>query len=322
MEERIDIGKPRWDQATFEGRLRHFASITDPLAVFYPKKELLAARKLVFDYKAGSEPVGTKLEDVYRAQKVFGTAFHPDTGELQNLPGRMCFNVYGGTMLCGAMMIWYKSTPAVLFWQWANQSFNALVNYTNRNAKSSLSTTDLVTAYAGAVTGALAMATGLKAYFAKRQVSTILQRWVPFSAVAVANAINIPMMRQNELKNGVVCEDEHGNAVGTSRLAAVKGISQVILSRIVIVAPTMVVIPLIVEGLNKIASFRRNLKYLNIPTQLALTFIIYGAMVPVGCAVYPQRSSIKLETLKKLEPEAYDKMKTSGLTTVYFNKGL
>lgn len=103
----------------------------------------------------------------------------------------------------------YKSTPAVLFWQWANQSFNALVNYTNRNAKSTLSTSvesiyphsfallqDLVTAYAGAVTGALGLATGLKAYFSRKQVSSLAQKMVPLGAVAVANAINIPMMRQ------------------------------------------------------------------------------------------------------------------------------
>lgn len=28
------------------------------------------------------------------------------SGDLQNLGGRMCFNAWGGTVLCGAMMIW------------------------------------------------------------------------------------------------------------------------------------------------------------------------------------------------------------------------
>ncbi|VDK56370.1 unnamed protein product [Cylicostephanus goldi] len=90
----------------------------------------------------------------------------------------------------------YKSTPAVVFWQWANQSFNALVNYTNRNAKSAMTTKDLLVAYTTAVGGALGVAVGMKQYFAKRQVSTLMQKMVPFVAVAVANAINIPLMRQ------------------------------------------------------------------------------------------------------------------------------
>ncbi|PIO73533.1 tricarboxylate carrier [Teladorsagia circumcincta] len=187
--------RPRFDQSTFYGRLRHFAGITDPFIAFTPTPHLLKAKALMDKCRSGEELPAT-LPELHRAQRLFQSAFHPDTGELQNFAGRMCFNVWGGTMLCGAMMIWYKSTPAVIFWQWANQSFNALVNYTNRNAKSAMTTQDLLVAYTSAVSGALGLAVGLKQYFAKREVSSLAQKLVPLAAVAVANAINIPLMRQ------------------------------------------------------------------------------------------------------------------------------
>lgn len=61
----------------------------------------------------------------------------------------------------------FRTNVAVVFWQWVNQSFNALVNYTNRNAKSPTSTTQLVVAYVSATSSALVTALGCKAYWSK-----------------------------------------------------------------------------------------------------------------------------------------------------------
>ena len=58
------------------------------------------------------------------------------------------------------MMTFYKSTPAVIFWHWANQSFNAIVNYTNRNASATVTTEQLGQVYIAAVGASVATALG------------------------------------------------------------------------------------------------------------------------------------------------------------------
>lgn len=60
-----------------------------------------------------------------------------------------------------------RSVPAVILWQWINQSFNAFVNYTNRNANSVLSVNQLGVAYVTATSGALVAALGCKSYWQK-----------------------------------------------------------------------------------------------------------------------------------------------------------
>jgi hypothetical protein len=91
MTERYNIDEPCWDQRTFYGRLCHFASITDFRCVFVPTPTLYAAKDLLISYRwdlwsyyiqlfrEQREPPGTTIAALRRAQKLYGSAFHPDT---------------------------------------------------------------------------------------------------------------------------------------------------------------------------------------------------------------------------------------------------
>ena len=46
----------------------------------------------------------------------------------------------------------------------------------------------------------------------------LIGRFVPFVAVAVANAINIPLMRQRELRYGIPVVDEEDKRLGMSKV--------------------------------------------------------------------------------------------------------
>lgn len=49
--------------------------------------------------------------------------------------------------------------------------------------------------------------------------SSLIGRFVPFVAIAAANCINIPLMRQRELQYGIPIFDEQDNRVGTSKVS-------------------------------------------------------------------------------------------------------
>lgn len=321
---RIDISKPRWDQQTFIGRLKHFATITDMRTVLCSKEKLESAKDLIIKYRLGQEPQGTTEEQLWRAKQLFESSFHPDSGELQNVIGRMSFQVPGGMAITGAMLQWYRTNTAVIFWQWVNQSFNALVNYTNRNAESELTLSQIGVAYVSATTSAIITAIGLKQFLAKR-ASSLMQRFVPFAAVAAANCVNVPLMRQRELTDGVVCSDEDGKKLVTSKAAATKGISQVTFCRIVMAMPGMTICPVIMEKLERFKWMQR-IKFLHGPIQVTIVGCFLVFMVPIACSIFPQRSSISVEKLQRLEPDKYKQLQQICgehlPARLYFNKGL
>ncbi|XP_077864480.1 sideroflexin-1-like [Saccoglossus kowalevskii] len=158
---KANLDEPKWDQNTYQGRAKHFFTVTNPLNVLLSGKQLDEAKTLVQLYKQGRLPATVTEDELWRAKYRYDSAFHPETGEKMILIGRMSAQVPMNMTITGCMMTWHQSTPAVIFWQWINQSFNAIVNYTNRSGEDPIPVSQLVKSYFLATSGALATALGL-----------------------------------------------------------------------------------------------------------------------------------------------------------------
>ncbi|ETV68310.1 hypothetical protein, variant [Aphanomyces astaci] len=235
--------------------------------------------------------------------------------------GRMSFQVPGNMVITGCMMAFYRSTPAVVFWQFMNQTFNSIVNYTNRNASTGVTTDQLLQAYAAASTMSVATAVGLNKFIASRPSLSggIVGRLVPLMAVAAANWVNIPMMRQQELLHGIAVETADGDVVGKSQAAAQSAVLQVVPSRILMAVPGMVIPPLVIASLEK--GPLKRMPALSAPLMVLLTGAALSFSTPLCCALFPQKSAIGTTSL---EPELQEiiRKRFPETTELYYNKGL
>ncbi|KAF2884511.1 hypothetical protein ILUMI_21656 [Ignelater luminosus] len=317
----ININEPRYDQETYVGRAKHFLKVTNPLNVLASTSALENAKCIVTKHRCRQPlPEGLTVDELWNAKVLYDSAYHPDTGELMPLIGRMSAQVPMNMLITGGMMSFYKSTPAVIFWQWINQSFNAVVNHTNRSGDAQISDKQLAISYASATTGALVTALGLNRLV--KNLPPLVGRLVPFAAVAAANCVNIPLMRSQELKIGTPVYDENNNKLGISKVAAQYGISQVILSRIAMAAPGMVFVPFVMNHLERQGTLCRY-PWMTLPAQVGLVGLCLTFATPLACAFFKQKAEIKF---KSLEPELQEKInkKTHSKPpqVLYYNKGL
>ena len=143
---------------------------------------------------------------------------------------------------------------------------------------------------------------------------------VPFAAVVTANCINIPLMRQQELSDGVPVMDADGNRLGTSRKAARRAIALTLVSRVTMALPIMCVSPVVMNHLEG-KTFLRQRPYLASPIQIGLIGLILVFATPLCCALFPQTSALKVSSLESELQESIMKM-NGNMSTVFFNKGL
>lgn len=202
-----------------------------------------------------------------------------------------------------------------------------LQNYTNRNASVGITNEQLATAYGLATSASVVTAVGLNRLIASSPAlsSGIVGRLVPLAAVAAANCVNIPCMRQRELVEGINIMDSTGETVGSSKEAAKWAILQVIPSRVAMAAPAMFIPPVIMNKLEPSALFRKS-PWLTAPVTVALTGLCLVFSTPLACALFPQASSIKFEDLEaelKTQLTArYTKLGRSAPSEFFYNKGL
>lgn len=117
----------RYNQDQFAGRFCRMILACDPWLLIYTAEQVKEAQVLL--EKAEESKNDRSMDRIlWEAKRIVDAALHPDTKEFIPRPFRMSGYVPFNGPICVSMVA-STSTLPLLFWSWANQSQNALVNY-------------------------------------------------------------------------------------------------------------------------------------------------------------------------------------------------
>jgi tricarboxylate carrier len=325
----FSLSADKFDQSTYMGRFWRFLDIVDPRMAFVSDEELDSSRRLLAEYKAGNAPAGTTDEELWHARKVVEAIIHPDLDEKVPAPFRMSNFVFMNVPVSAGMLMAPATPFNTLFFQWLNQSYNAGMNYCNRNATVPTDMKSLAVSYVAATSVAGGTAMGLNTLLARATGLTAgaraaLQRVVPFTAVACAGAFNVLAMRYREGIEGVKVTDAEGAVRGTSVTAGRTSLMQVATTRVVLPIPILFLPPLIMAGLQAIPGLGAMIKakkWVRIPLELSLVSMGLLLGLPAAIATFPQIGALPVQ---QMEPQFHHLTLSDGtpVTELYYNKGM
>ncbi|KAI4122614.1 MAG: hypothetical protein LQ338_005708 [Usnochroma carphineum] len=328
-----DLPASQYNLDTYWGRVRQSAEIADPRTLFVSNAGLEHAKSLVSAYKQGH--VQSMTPELWRAKKIVDSTLHPDTGQPVFLPFRMSCFVISNLIVTAGMLTPGLKTTGTLLWQITNQSLNVAINSANANKSTPLPTSTMVKSYFLAVSASCTVALGLNALVPRLKrfspsTKTILTRLVPFAAVASAGALNVFLMRGEEIRKGIDVFpsltpsqkaelEEKGKDVeslGKSKKAATIAVAETALSRVLNATPIMVIPPLILVRLQRTEWLKRRPR-LVLPVNLGLILTTSIFALPLALGAFPQRQAIKAG---RLEREIAEQVGAEGM--VEFNRGI
>ncbi|KAJ5902556.1 hypothetical protein N7495_003084 [Penicillium taxi] len=330
-----DLPVSQYDLSTYWGRVRHAADISDPRMLLVSSAGLEHSKRLISLYKQNQ--IQEMTPELWRAKKVVDSTLHPDNGKPVMMPFRMSGYVLSNLFVTAGMLTPGLQTTGTLLWQIANQSLNVAVNNANANKSTPLSTSQIAKSYLLAVSASCSVALGLNALVPRlKGISPerrlILTRLVPFAAVASASALNVFLMRGEEIRQGIdiypVLSDEERTqreqsedakplqSLGKSRKAATIAVGETAISRVITATPIMVLPPLILVRLEKTQWLCANPRMV-LPVNLGLILTTSLFALPFALAIFPQRQAISVDSL---EEEFQGRGGHGGM--VEFNRGM
>ncbi|KAI1808465.1 Tricarboxylate/iron carrier [Daldinia bambusicola] len=331
-----ELPESQYDLSTYWGRVKQTATITDPRTLFVGKHGLEHAKNLLVAYKQGE--IKEMTPELWKAKKIVDSTLHPETGEPVLLPFRMSCFVFSNLVVTAGMLTPGLSNTGTVLWQIANQSLNVAINHANANKSNPLSYSKIAQSYFLAVGASCSVAVGLNSIIPRLKrfspsTKLVLGRLVPFAAVASAGALNVFLMRGEEMRTGidvypVLSEADKARlaregkaendvpSLGKSRKAATLAVGETALSRVFNSSPIMVVPPLLLVRLQRTRWLQKNPRY-TLPINLGLILGMSFLALPFALAAFPQRQKISADSL---EEEFHGRGGDKGL--VVFNRGI
>ena len=241
-----------------------------------------------------------------RAVSLVNSAVSRDTGEEIPHMMRMCAFVPINIPILFGMLTMPASPANTIFWQWFNQSFNAGLNYGNRNASSTYTTKDLAIGYSAAVGASITMALTLsKALSGVSKGMTgaklvLINSIIATMASGTAGFFNTYLMRRVEMNSGI---EIYSDAALTQKLPAPSkecarlAIMETAYSRIFLSMGCLMTPAVIFFGIDRLGRTPTQPKF-KIPYEIAVFIFALMVALPGSIALFPQTASIKREVLE------------------------
>jgi hypothetical protein len=190
------------------------------------------------------------------------------------------------------------------FWQWLNQTYNAGMNYGNRNASSPNTVGDLMFGYTAAVSSSIGVSLGLRKLCLNMTRSLkggpliLANALISYVAVAIAGFLNSLCMRIGEMNRGIKIYDiESGEEMGISKVCAKTAVIKTAFSRIILSMPTFIIPGASMFLLDKFGLIPKAKGPKTILELTVISFALWTAL-PLSVSLFPQRGEIEANKLE------------------------
>lgn len=269
----------------------------------------------------------SRIKQLRQYQRIINTSVHPDTKEVIAWPMRMSAFIPTNLPIIFGILMTAPTPFNTALWQWINQTYNAGMNYGNRNASSDQTVGDILAGYAAAASSSVTVALTLR-YLSQNFTKNLkggsvvlANSGISYFAMATAGFLNTYCMRRAERQKGVMLVTKDGEEAGLSPIAAREAVLQTAFSRCILAFPIMAIPGISMFALDKFKLIPKSFAPKTILELTVISFALWVAL-PSSVALFPQYGEIEANRLEPKFQEYKTQSNGQHVDKFFYNKGL